>query len=69
VARQAKNKQLEIDASAIRFRAEHGVGEMMAGQRDTVWLARVDSSWRRSGGERPIGPSAQRSSLRVLPAI
>jgi hypothetical protein len=31
-ARQAKNKQLEIDCSEIRFRAERRVGEMMAEQ-------------------------------------
>lgn len=38
-AKQAKNKQLEIDASEIRFRAERRIGELMAAQRDTVGLA------------------------------
>lgn len=33
-AKQAKNKQLEIDASEIRFRAERRLGELMAAQRD-----------------------------------
>jgi len=38
-AKQAKNKQLEIDASEIRFRAERRIGELMAAQRDSVGLA------------------------------
>lgn len=37
--RQAKNKQLEIDASEIRFRAERRIGELMAEQRGTVGMA------------------------------
>lgn len=37
-AKQAKNKQLEIDASEIRFRAERRLGEMMAAQRDAGLL-------------------------------
>ena len=32
-ARQAKNKQLEIEAAEIRIRAEHRVGEIMTAQR------------------------------------
>ena len=38
-ARQAKNKQLEIDAAEIRIRAERRVGELMQAQRETVGLA------------------------------
>src|SRR5690348_1055042 len=38
-AKQAKNKQLEIDASEIRFRAERRIGELMEAQRETVGLA------------------------------
>lgn len=37
-ARQAKNKQLEIDAAEIRFRAERRVGELIQAQRETVGL-------------------------------
>lgn len=37
--RQAKNKQLEVDAAEIRFRAERRLGEMMVAQRETVGLA------------------------------
>lgn len=38
-ARQAKNKQLEIDAAEIRMRAERRLGELMEYQRNTVGLA------------------------------
>lgn len=31
---QAKNKQLEIDASEIRFRAEREIGELMQAQKE-----------------------------------
>lgn len=39
-ARQAKNKQLEIDAAEIRMRAERRLGELMEYQRQTVGLNR-----------------------------
>jgi hypothetical protein len=35
-AKQAKNRQLELDAAEIRIRAERRLGEIMAAQRDTV---------------------------------
>lgn len=38
-AKQAKNKQLEIDASEIRFRAERRIGELIAGQRKAGLMA------------------------------
>src|SRR5215475_12760490 len=37
-ARQARNKELEIEASEIRFRAERRIGELMEQQRRTVGL-------------------------------
>lgn len=37
-ARQAKNKQLEVDAAEIRIRAERRVGELIAAQRETEGL-------------------------------
>lgn len=38
-ARQANNKQLEIDAGEIRFRAERRIGELMAAQREVGGLS------------------------------
>ena len=38
-ARQAKNRQLEIDAAEIRIRAERRVGELIQNQRASVGLA------------------------------
>jgi hypothetical protein len=37
-AKQAKNRQLELDATEIRIRAERRVGELIAAQRETVGL-------------------------------
>jgi hypothetical protein len=39
-AKQAKNKQLEIDAAEIRIRAERRLGELMAAQGETVGKAK-----------------------------
>ena len=38
-AKQAKNRQLELDAAVIRLRAERRVGELMAAQRASEGLA------------------------------
>jgi phage N-6-adenine-methyltransferase len=54
-AKQAKNKQLEIDASEIRFRAERRIGELMEAQKQTVGL---------NNGSRLVGPSATRQDER-----
>lgn len=51
-ARQAKNKQLEIDAAEIRIRAERRLGEMLAEQKATVGLNRGLSGSRVSGSEK-----------------
>jgi len=37
-AKQAKDKQMELDASEIRIRAERRLGEMMRMQKETVGL-------------------------------
>jgi hypothetical protein len=43
-AKQAKNRQLEIDAAEIRIRAERRVGELIAEQRQGVGLAKPPGS-------------------------
>jgi hypothetical protein len=56
-ARQAKNKQLEIDASEIRFRAVRRLGQLIAAQKATVGLAKGTRGQGRpktiGGGENP----------------
>jgi hypothetical protein len=48
-ARQAKNRQLEIDAAEIRIRAERRLGELMAAQAETVGKAK--GGWKSRGLE------------------
>lgn len=43
-AKQAKNKQLEIDAAEIRIRAERRIGELMAMQREAGLMAKPPGS-------------------------
>jgi hypothetical protein len=38
-ARQAKNKQLEVDAAELHFRAGRRLGEMMIDPRTTIGMA------------------------------
>ena len=56
-AKQAKNKQLELDAAEIRIRAERRIGELMASQAATVGTAT---------GARGIGTSAGYDETRTL---
>jgi hypothetical protein len=39
-AKQAKNRQMEVDAAEIRIRAERRLGELMEAQKQTVGLAK-----------------------------
>jgi hypothetical protein len=39
-AKQAKNRQLEIDAAEIRIRAERRLGEVIAAQRESIGLSK-----------------------------
>lgn len=57
-ARQAKNKQLEIDAAEIRMRAERRLGELMEYQRQTVGLAKGGKPYQDTGSEKnPVAPT------------
>ena len=58
-ARQAKNRQLEIDAAEIRIRAERRLGELIRQQKETVGLA--------TGGEHGGKPAIDGS--RTEPSI
>jgi N6-adenosine-specific RNA methylase IME4 len=46
-ARQAKDRELEIQAAQIRFRAERRLGELVKAQKETVGLAKGGQPYRR----------------------
>jgi hypothetical protein len=66
-ARQAKNKDLEIDAAEIRFRATRRLGQMMQAQKATVGLAKGTRGQLRgkdtSGGVKSTPPEKSLPSL------
>ena len=63
-ARQAGNKQLEMDAADIRERATRRIGELMNEQRETVGLATGgEHGGRRSKDGSRIDPSNARPTL------
>lgn len=54
-AKQAKNKELEIDAAEIRIRAERRVGELIAAQKATVGLSKGGRPTNKTGfQENPV---------------
>lgn len=48
-AKQANNRELEIDATEIRWRAEIRLGELMAEQKETVGLAKGGQPYQSTG--------------------
>ena len=68
-ARQAKNKQLEIDASEIRFRAERPVGEMIAEQREARDLRRALRETLAAAGQKLCGTLTDPHKLSTTPAL
>lgn len=57
-ARQAKNKQLEVQAAEIRIRAERRIGELMAAQRDAGMMAKAGRPREIGLDENPISEKA-----------
>lgn len=57
-AKQANNKQLEVDAAEIRLRAERRLGEMIRAQKETVGLNKGSKAGRlpKNGGSREAPP-------------
>jgi hypothetical protein len=61
-AKQAKNRELEIDAAEIRMRAERRLGELIRAQKETVGLAKGGQPYRKhSTGSisEPVGTLAE----------
>jgi len=63
-ARQAKNRQLEIDAAEIRMRAERRIGELMEYQRETVGLAKGGKPYQSTGSQSdPVAPTLSEAGI------
>lgn len=56
-ARQAKNKQLEVDAGEIRLRSERRLGELIVAQKETVGLNPGTRPSKEHGGSMEAPPS------------
>jgi hypothetical protein len=50
-AKQAKNRQMELDAAELRVRAERRLGELIAAQRETVGLAKPPGKKKKIGSD------------------
>ncbi len=53
-ARQAKNRELEVDAAEIRMRAERRLGELIRAQKETVGLAPPGRPKKNGSSSEPI---------------
>jgi hypothetical protein len=60
-ARQAKNKQLEVQAAEIRIRAERRIGELMAAQREAGLMA--------TGGQPHQATGLQKNPVAAPPTL
>ena len=60
-ARQAKNRQMEIDAAEIRIRAERRLGELMAAQKASIGPA--------PAGRRPVKIGLNQNPLTKPPSL
>ena len=64
-ARQAKDKQMEIDASEIRIRAERRLGEMILEQKETVGL----NEGRAGAGRPSLGGTQEEPPKDIRPTL
>ena len=64
-AKQAKNKQLEVQSAEIRIRAERRIGELMAAQRDAGALSEGGRPSHKTGSQTdPVSAAAIRPRAR-----